>query len=191
MRYVLGCILIFSLTGCMDAHRTDGPQISIGARQDENYEISGKPQGGTAPAETTGVGYNNKGGEMNAQAAEQAAANGVHYHYHTHLHGNSSDGSSYETAGMPQGGTGAPAGYSNANYSVQRHRSSMNPYATPYSVVKGPYANSPNDGNAAKRSYPYYTNVYGSAGLPGGGGWGVGSVGWGSGGANFSGNGWN
>ena len=189
MRYVLGSILLFSLVGCTHTARTTHSTISPGARQDSNYEIQGKPQGaGDQEAEVSGVGYDNKGGQINAKVAEQQAAGEVHYHYHTHTHVYGGPGSNTQMAGMPQAAAqgSTPPGYAAPSYSVQQHASSMNPYATPYSVVRSPYSGSPNDGNAAKRAYPYYTNVYGSWGIPGGGGWGVGSAGWGSGGVNFN-----
>ena len=189
MRHVLGGILLLGLIGCTPNAHTTHSMISPGARQDSNYEIQGKPQGaGEQSEEVSGVGYDNRGGQVNAQQAEQEAAGEVHYHYHTHNHIYGAPGSSTEVAGMPQGaGQGAtPAGYAAPSYSVQQHHSSMNPYATPYSVVRGPYSGRPNAGNASKRAYPYYTDIYGTWGIPGGDGWGVGSAGWGSGGVNFN-----
>ncbi|MCH2161930.1 MAG: hypothetical protein MK085_08670 [Phycisphaerales bacterium] len=193
MRHVLGCLLLVGLAGCTQAPRATHSNIAPGARQDSNYEIKGKPQGAEQQSgEISGVGYNNKGGEINAQVAEQDAAGQVHYHYHTHVYAPPGPaGSSSEVAGLPQGagqGVHAP-GYVQPSYSVQQHASSMNPYATPYSVVRSPYAASPNAGNPAKLAYPYRTNIYGSSNnmyYGRGGGWGVGSLGWGSGGVNFN-----
>jgi hypothetical protein len=114
------------LAGCTStSDRAAEPVIWAGAMQDENYEIQGKPQ--TGGGEASGYGYDQQGGEMNAQALEQQAVTApqVHYHIHHHYH--------Y--------GTPAPVftGYAHPAYSVQVH------HAMP--AYTSPYANNPNGGN--------------------------------------------
>jgi hypothetical protein len=114
------------LAGCTStSDRAAEPVIWAGAMQDENYEIQGKPQAGGG--EASGYGYDQQGGEMNAQALEQQAVTApqVHYHIHHHYH--------Y--------GTPAPVftGYAHPAYSVQVH------HAMP--AYTSPYANNPNGGN--------------------------------------------
>jgi hypothetical protein len=134
------------LAGCTStSDRAAEPVIWAGAMQDENYEIQGKPQAGGG--ETSGYGYDQQGGEMNAQALEQQAVTApqVHYHIHHHYH--------Y--------GTPAPVftGYAHPAYSVQVH------HAMP--AYTSPYANNPNGGN------PVGPQGYGPWNYhPGYGGWG-------------------
>ena len=172
-------ITLALLAGCSQTQYASKSQILMGARQDSNTEIPGKPQGATGDQEVQGVGYDQRGGEMSANAAEAAATNQVHYHYHVHVHHPA--GSSYEVAGKPSAVApeGAQAGYAAPQCATHIHHSGFNFYANPYSVPTSPYANSPNDGNSKTAAYPYYSNIPGT-GQP----YGVGGYGYGSGGFN-------
>lgn len=140
-------LLLVGLGGCASTgDQAAEPVIWAGAMQDENYEIQGKPQAGGG--EQSGYGYDQQGGEMNAQALEQQAVDApqVHYHIHHHYH-----------YGAP---TPAFTGYAHPAYSVQVH------HAMPAYV--SPYANNPNGGNG-----PVGPQGVGSWGWhPGYGGWG-------------------
>ncbi|MFM1832169.1 MAG: hypothetical protein RLZZ461_485, partial [Planctomycetota bacterium] len=58
--------ILAGLAGCSTTStRATEPVIWAGAMQDENYEIQGKPQ--TGGGEESGYGYDQQGGEMNAQ----------------------------------------------------------------------------------------------------------------------------
>ena len=167
------------VAGCSPTEYSTSHQVLMGARQDSNTEIPGKPQGASDDGEARGVGYNQPGGEMSATAAERAATNQVHYHYHVHVHHPA--GSNYEIPGPPSAAqsSGEEAGYANPTYTTHIHHSGFNFYANPYSVPTSPYAHSPNDGNSKVSSYPYYSNIPGM-GRP----YGVGGYGYGSGGFN-------
>ena len=173
------CTLCIILSGCSYAPETTHSQILPGARQDSDTEIPGKPEGATAGAEVPGVGYDQPGGEMSPNAAEQAATTQIHYHYHVHIH--HPNGSTYEMAGLPTAAppAGAQNGYASPQYATHVHHSGFNYYANPYSVPTSPYAHNPNDGNSRVPAAPYYSNVPGMH-QP----YGVGGYGYRSGGFN-------
>ena len=179
MRTMLTFTTLAFLLGCASTAGSARFQIHPGARQDSNTEIAGKPQGANPDSEVQGVGYDQQGGEMSAQAAEQAAAGPVQYHYHVHVHHQA--GSSTEVPGMPTAAApgSAPTGYAAPQFSTHVHHSGFNFYANPYSVPTSPYANNPNDGNSKSAAYPYYSNIPGT-GQP----YGVGRSGYASGGFN-------
>lgn len=133
--------ILAGLAGCSTtSDRAAEPVIWAGAMQDENYEIKGKPESGGG--EESGYGYDQQGGEMNAQALEQQAVSApqVHYHIHHHYH------------------YGAP-GYAHPTYSVQVHH--------PMPAYVSPYANNPNGGNPVGPQGNGPWNYH-----PGYGGWG-------------------
>lgn len=118
-------VALAMLGGCTATNeQTADPIIWAGAVQDESYEIQGKPQ--TGGGEQGGFGYDQRGGEMNAQALEQQAVNApqVHYHVHHHVH---------------YGSPPVVTGYAHPSYSVQVH--------PPMPAYVSPYAHNPNAGN--------------------------------------------
>lgn len=109
-------VAIFAAGGlCM---QPSSSLLVAASMQDQTYSIPGKPQPVDEEAATSGVGFDQAGGEMNPYASEGSAINPVQYHFHFYgHHGAAAPGQSGEVAGAPDA-PGAPGGYAKPVWSV-------------------------------------------------------------------------
>lgn len=177
-----GAAVLVATAACTSSPRVGGPApgaVSGLAPQDQSYEIPGKPDAVDEEATPSGVGFNQRGGELNPYASESEAINRVNYHFH--FHGpppsgapGSGGGDSTEVKGPP-GPDGPPAGYAPPVWStpmaIQNSRDGGWGGGYHFHFYHGGYGMPASQGNATGRGAGWqggYDESRGAYGLPAG-----------------------